>query len=339
MTTNPPETRHLSFWDPSLLPNRPYCTDDLTHGLKIRGRDTALDYPLIQVNNPTAHWALLLDMDRDQEELAEPWSKPGPAWAWEEAGLPAPTWIAVSRKTASCHYGYRLRVPVALADCARPQPLKYLAALERSYVWKLEPHGADPNYVGLITKNPEHQAWKVWGTGAAYTLGELADYLPRLIPETERSKGLGLGRNVSLFDDLRFWAYSAVRQYRDADRADWLGAVRRHAAKFNAFDVPLSPQEVGHVARSVGTWVWRQDPGALRGFVARQSWKGAGGRNPEQASKRKSENAKPGPGRPTLGEPWKMMGISRRTYFRRKKAGTLPRTDINRIPGLDGKWH
>ena len=321
-----PPTYQLSFWDPSNLPRRPYCTDDPTFGVKIRSREQAMAYPLIQVNNPAIHWALVLDMDRDPADLADPWRRPGPAWDWEAAGLPAPTWVAVSRTTASCHYGYKLSVPVALADCARPGPLRYLAALERSYLCRLEPHGADPGFSGLITRNPEHGAWSVWSSGAAYTLGKLAEYLPKIVPKTERNKAHGLGRNCTLFDDLRHWAYKAVRQYRDADRSEWIQAVRRHAALFNSFDMPLSPQEVGHVARSVGGWVWKMDPGALRVFISRQAWKGRGGYDPIQASIRKAEAGAKG-GRPALGQPWLALGISRATYFRRKKAGKLPRTD------------
>ena len=327
-----PPTYQLSFWDPSNLPRRPYCTDDPTFGVKIRSREQAMAYPLIQVNNPAIHWALVLDMDRDPADLADPWKRPGPAWEWESAKLPAPTWIAVSRTTASCHYGYKLAVPVALADCARPQPLRYLAAVERSYLATLQPYGADPGFSGLITRNPESQAWKVWASGAAYSLGYLAQHLPRIVPATEVNREVGVGRHVTLFDELRAWAYRAIRDYRE-DRAEWLAAVHRQAAKLNTFQHPLPFGSIRATAKSVGNWVWKMDPGALRVFISRQSWRGRGGYDPAKAARLKSANA----GRKALGEPWKAMGISRRTYFRRKKAGLLPRTDPPSLFGIESE--
>ena len=37
-----------------------------------------------------------------------------------------------------------------------------------------------------------------------------------------------------------------------------------------------------------------------------------------------AENASKKLGRPSLGEPWIALGMKRRTYFARKKAGLLP---------------
>ncbi|MCK2128267.1 replication initiation protein [Thauera aromatica] len=67
------------------LPRRPYCTDNLSHGLIIRGQDIATTKSHLQLN-PAAlrHW-LLFDID-----------VPLAALAWERANLPPPNWIAVN---------------------------------------------------------------------------------------------------------------------------------------------------------------------------------------------------------------------------------------------------
>ncbi|EQD70364.1 replication protein, partial [mine drainage metagenome] len=63
------------------LPRRPYCSDDLTYGLQIRPRETAVKKRLIQINPPGICRFLIFDIDRI-----------GAALAWEDASLPEPTW-------------------------------------------------------------------------------------------------------------------------------------------------------------------------------------------------------------------------------------------------------
>jgi hypothetical protein len=316
--------------DPASLPYRPYCADDFTFGVKIRGRDQSITFPNIQLNPPGVRWALTVDMDRPEDELADPWKKPGPAWDWESAGLPAPSWVAINRDTASCHYGYRLTYPVCVSDCAQPKPLRFLADVERSLVWTLRPYGADANYTGLMTKNPLHPRWRLWSTGQMYSLGDLMEWIDeRPARDQAKDREFGLGRNCDLFDELRFWAYQEVRHYRGEERYTWNAAVQRRAKKLNNFQIPLDQREVAYVGKSVARWTWKTDPKVLQVFIARQAWKGKGGKNPEQARERKKANWRAG--RPTIGKPWKDMGISRRTYYRRKAAGQLPRTDGNTL--------
>ena len=45
------------------LPTKPYCTDDLSTGLKIRPRDTALAFKYIQPNSPFYQHYFVLDLD------------------------------------------------------------------------------------------------------------------------------------------------------------------------------------------------------------------------------------------------------------------------------------
>ncbi|WP_309353613.1 replication initiation protein, partial [Shigella flexneri] len=76
----------------------------------------------------------------------------------------------------TAHLRYALNMAARTADDASVKALKYAAAVERSLCEKL---CADVNYSGQICKNPFRLKWLVmeWRE-EAYTLDELADYLP-----------------------------------------------------------------------------------------------------------------------------------------------------------------
>ena len=62
------------------------------------------------------------------------------------------------------------------------------------------------------------------------------------------------GRNVALFDHVRFWAYA---QDKGADLDSWSARVRRIALQCNArFPDPLPDDEVRRLAWSVASWTW-----------------------------------------------------------------------------------
>ena len=181
------------------LPQRPYCTDDTSSGLLIRPQATALAYRHIQYNPPPHVASLVFDLD-----------KPDSYHAWQDAGLPAPHWISVNRTNGHAHIGYMLATPVARTSAARQKPLRYLAAIEHVLAKRL---GADMGYSGLITKNPTHSDWlTVWHQIEPYSLDYLAEFCPDadLAAYSRRSRKEvgGLGRNVTVFDNVREWAYS-----------------------------------------------------------------------------------------------------------------------------------
>ena len=167
---------------------------------------------------------------------------------------------------------------------------------------------ADPGYAGLIAKNPFHDAWRALWVQHLYDLGELAEYvnLPKHRPQRE---ALGLGRNCTLFDELRAWAYRWVREYKrnDATGEQWYRAVLGQAERLNAFPVPLAFNEVRAIAKSIAKWTGRKFSDAA--FSAIQSARGKLGGRPATTTEH--------------GEPWAEQGISRATYYRRQKSGLL----------------
>jgi hypothetical protein len=112
-----------------------------------------------------------------------------------------------------------------------------------------------------------------------------------------------------MFDTVRKWAYKAIRAHRGSIYSTWLDAVTKHCLSVNeAFLEPLPYSEIRATAKSIAQYCWKKDAYCYQEFIDRQSRKGSLG---GKVSK--------GGGRPALGEPWKKLGISRATYFRRKK--------------------
>uniref|UniRef100_UPI001555E025 primase C-terminal domain-containing protein n=1 Tax=Halomonas hibernica TaxID=2591147 RepID=UPI001555E025 len=122
----------------------------------------------------------------------------------------------------------------------------------------------------------------------------------------------GLGRNCTLFEKLRQWAYKAIRQgWPDADR--WYEAVLTRARAYNDFDAPLPDSEVKATARSVAKWTHCNLSSS--GF---SQWQAAQGRKGGVRSGQVRRQ-----GSAVEREPWACMGISRATYYRRKKSGEI----------------
>lgn len=274
------------------LPYKPYCSDDLGHGIIIRPKRTAIQKQYIQHNPPCLITSLVFDIDRSDAYFA-----------WSDANLPTPTWIAKNRLNGHAHIGYMLSTPVCTTYRAKQNVIEYLAKIEQAYSLAL---GADRGYSGLITKNPCHGKWEnhIFGV-QPYDLNYLADFVELQELKTDLKEVSGLGRNCMMFDTVRYWAYKAIREYRGSTFDIWLGRVLEQCQNANgAFIEPLPYSEVKATAKSIARYCWKKDGYHYQEFIDRQSRKGKLG------------------GRPSLGEPWKELGISRATYFRRKKSET-----------------
>ena len=262
--------------DGNRLPNRPYCSDDLSSGLKIRSLLDAITRPYLQINPPHLRVWMIFDIDRA-----------GGVLAYDDAGLPFPTWGAVNSENGHAHLVYGLSAPVLVdSPDMRQAPMRYLCAIEAAYSELLQ---ADMGFSGLITKNPANSKWGVFRHPSHvpfYDLHELEELLPygfnlrKFAPKRKRAEEVGLGRNVTLFNVLRHWAYKAVREYRGAQRnyVLWSAEAYGKALEYNGdFNYPLHERECYHIAKSVSKWTWRKDADALATFTARQAHKGAKG--------------------------------------------------------------
>ena len=276
--------QQLSLFAPARLPRKPYVTDDPELGLTVRRAERALEWPYIQPNPPALRYRLVFDLDR-----------PASVFAAEDAHVAPFSWVAENPVNGHAHGAYEIEVPIVMTDAGRQQPVRFAAAVEHAYMLALK---ADIGYSGTICKNPLHDRWRTQiHRQKPYDLQEMADYvdLPKKITKRQLIES-PMGRNVTVFDRLREWAYRNIRHYRDGCREDWMRAVQLQGSAFNDFATSLPANEVGHIAKSVAKWVWRNfNPAAIAEsdakFSALQAHRGrqSGATRREQADARMIE--------------------------------------------------
>jgi len=225
----------------SSLGKKPYCTDDFSYGLKIRSKKKALEHDYISLNQRLRRY-LVLDIDYKAAALA-----------WEDIGL-APTITVINKENAHAHLMYELSSPVSFSDRARSKPQAYFKAVEHSLATALK---ADISYSGLITKNPLSDLWLVDYNNGRFDLEELAEYCPTLSPGRARALKAdpGEGRNCSLFNDVRLWAYFQVKEFVIYEA--WYQTVLARCEQANIFTPALPYSEVRATAKSIAKWTWK----------------------------------------------------------------------------------
>lgn len=294
------------------LPHKPYFTDELQCGLRIAGKERAILAKYIQFNQPHAQFWLCFDVDR-----------PGAAIDWTDRNAPAPTLTIMNKANGHAHLLYALKTAVRTAPDGKIKPLKYAAAVESALREKLD---ADVGYSGLICKNPNHDSWQiaVWQP-ELYTLDWLADSLDfKSAKDKTILPDYGLGRNCSLFDKTRKWAYRAIRQgWPDYDQ--WLQACYERASAYNLmFISPLDGNEVMSIAKSIAKWTnSRFTIENFNEYIMRthssniQSIRGSvGGKLSHGGGRKVNYNSE------NQSKPWLLHGVSRSSYYRNKKNGT-----------------
>lgn len=259
------------FAEVSLWPRRPYCSDDLEAGVKIRSLRQALLHPYVQANPPHLRVWMLFDIDRSDA-----------ATAWETAKLLPPTWTAVNKENGHAHSAWGMTAPVLVDGLgARDAPMRFMCAVEAMMRERLQ---ADAGFAGLITKNPAHPLWQTLrGPRLSYSLTELAEVLPGIekYRPKKRAECIGLGRNVTLFDTLRKDSYSAIRRYWGGGLQGWNAWLSHCNARGLTMNAELfganhlQGKEVWHIARSVAKWTWRNF--SAEGFSAWQAQAGKKG--------------------------------------------------------------
>jgi len=280
------------------LPYKPYCTNELGYTF-INCKEQAATKRYIQCNPPHQIAYLVFDVDDPQAVMS-----------WYDADLPPPSWTAQNPENGHAHIVYELKTPVLTTNASRQKIVRYLSAIQKGMAQKL---GADMGYAHLLTKNPCHNHWrvKIW-TDEKYELDYLADFVDLTTKATRSQAVEGLGRNCTLFETVRKWAYKAIRGHRGSSTFnDWFKEVIAHCERINSsFKHSLPYSEIKATAKSIARYCWKNDAYFYQEFIDRQSSKGQKG------------GLVGAGGRPSLGEPWKQLGISRATYFRRKKSET-----------------
>lgn len=235
------------------LPQKPYCADELSFGLKIRPAETAIKKRYLQYNKPTDLRWFVYDVDR-----------PTAHFDWNDCKCPAPNITVMNRQNGHAHLFYGLEVPVHTQTTAKKNPIRFASSIDVAMIKAL---GADENYAELICKNPFNDFWDtiVW-RDSSYDLAELADSLDLSAYKDARLRlpEVGLGRNCNLFDATRFYAYREIRKPIENylfdelySQDDFVARCIWYARTHNLFTNPLPEREILSIGKSVGKWVYR----------------------------------------------------------------------------------
>ena len=185
------------------LPGRPWCGNILAHGIAQKPRRLAVDYAHVQWNRETARKWLVFDLDR-----------PDAVEAFDDAALPAPSFVIIKPSKGTAHYAYELEFPEHITERSRDAPQRLLSVVERAYTLQL---GADQGYAGFLAKTPYHPDWITPRyRDKPFQLRELAAHIDvdLVIKRARGAPEMGVGRNCTIFEELRLIAYSEVRQFK-----------------------------------------------------------------------------------------------------------------------------
>jgi hypothetical protein len=237
------------------LPRYPYATDDPRQGMRPRKKERALEHVYIQVGRyPHAIFRIVLDLDE-------------PTW-WDAMDRIPPTLtIPNPRAPWKAHIVYELDPPIWLASPKAHEGQGNPFALVREVDALLRAYfGADPAYNGLLGRNPVAHPYLIGG-GKLWDLPSLLEELRELTPRRRALAYLDTatyGRNCTLFDHVRAFAYGVVAMYRGKPNGFELfrQAVAYEAHRLNRElfrdhpQGPLPPNEVGWVVKSVAKWTF-----------------------------------------------------------------------------------
>jgi len=175
------------------------------------------------------------------------------ALAYEDIGL-EPTIIITNPENTHAHLLFELEKPILFSDNARPKVQEYFIAVQRGMTVAL---GADMGYTHTIAKNPLSDRWRMTCCDVRYSLGDITEYCK---PINSYSYEMNIniddseGRNCSLFNKVRYWAYFQVKEYVLLEA--WHQSVLDKCIRENTFTPCLPYSEVRATAKSIANWTW-----------------------------------------------------------------------------------
>lgn len=243
-------------WEQLWLPLWPLASDDLRAGIYRTSRSKALGLRYIEANPQAISNLLIVDIDHSDAALRAVWG----------SGAAIPNVVVESPRNGHAHAIWALREPFTRTEYARRKPLAFAAAVTEGLRRRVD---GDAGYAGLITKNPEHHDWNAeFWTDELYSLAHLADALGDHMPapgwkRTRRSNPVGLGRNCSIFEQARSFAYPTAKRIRQrseyptsSDYHELDLAIRTEIDLLNqAYSEPLPASEIRAIGTSIYKWV------------------------------------------------------------------------------------
>lgn len=232
------------------LPKRPYCSNSKRIRF-ILPKERAINYRYIQINHPLLVRYIVFDLDYQ-----------GSAFAWDEKGLPPFTYVVINRQNAHCHGIYEID-PVFMGT-ASEKTLKLLKKVTSAYRKLLEADKIITTQKQLI-KNPFHKDWELICNGGIYTLSELAEYIKCNKRKKKQEIFINIdpsGRNVTLFNKGRYYAYEIVSQCTGFE--ELYIKVKSYLKAVNTYEIPqhfqfsLPYSEIKTISKSISKWVWER---------------------------------------------------------------------------------
>ena len=222
----------------------------------------AWNLPFIELRTANSYPAVLLDCD-DPEHLVD---------AISRHLVPEPSWMVTSRGSGRSHVVFALACPVHRYPEARPHPLRLYQRVVDYYTAVA---GADPGYVGVLTRNPmaaaDPSTATTWGSRDPFSLQQLAEVIPSgwQAPRVALS---GVGRNVDTFLSLMKWA--GREENRGLAVLPVAEAINEHYAHEGRGRLPIS--EVRATAKSVEGYrrQWESRGWHRPSWIARQEARG-----------------------------------------------------------------
>ncbi len=177
-----------------------------------------------------------------------------------------PTAVVENRSNGHAHAVWGLSEPVTRTEYARRARLAYAAGVTEGLRRAVD---GDKGYSGLMTKNPTHDAWDThWISTELRPLAALEHALEGHMPpeswrRTRRRNPVGLGRNCTIFETARIWAYRDARRIRQRyeyatpeDSTALLRIVTERVHDLNnEFSEPLPASETKAIATSIHRWI------------------------------------------------------------------------------------
>ncbi|WP_305967406.1 replication initiation protein [Marinobacter salsuginis] len=237
------------------MPYLARCSDNKTAGL-VRPREFAVKHPYIQVNRANVVSWLIFDLDHANATI------------WQDQDLPPPNLVVRNRRNGKAHLFYAIE-PVLTGENARAKPIAFMNAVYDAFRMRLD---ADAAYSGPVAKTPGHRWWETTEFhDHVYDLAELAEHVELTVkPYWSKEPNLDSvahSRHCTLFEKLRFFAYSIVGEERDkGSYQSFCRKLRQFANQQNCFSLRghkenLRQSQVRATVKSVGRWTWTRYTG------------------------------------------------------------------------------